>query len=156
MLLEVGRIGRPHGLRGEVMVHLVTDRVERVAAGSRLESRRGTLVVERSRPHQDAHLVTFEGVSSREQAEELRGTVLEAEAVDDETDDETLWVHELVGAEVVEVDGTIRGTVDGVQANPASDLLLLDDGALVPVRFVVSHQPGERVVVDVPPGLFEL
>lgn len=156
MLLEVGRIGRAHGLRGEVVVHLVTDRVERVAPGSRLGSTRGPLVVERSRPHQGAYLVFFEGVGSREAAEALRGTVLEAEAIDEVDDDDTLWVHELVGAEVVEADGTARGSVTEVQANPASDLLVLDSGALVPVRFVVSHEPGVRVVVDVPTGLFDL
>jgi 16S rRNA processing protein RimM len=65
-----------------------------------------------------------------------------------------LWVHELLGARVVEVDGTERGTVASVEANPASDLLVLDTGALVPLRFVVEHTK-DRVVVDTPEGLFE-
>ena len=69
-------------------------------------------------------------------------------------DPEALFVHDLVGREVVEVDGTPHGTVVAVQANPASDLLVLEDGNLVPLRFVVSRELGS-IVVDVPAGLFE-
>ena len=67
----------------------------------------------------------------------------------------TLWVHELVGATVESSDGRELGVVAAVEANPASDLLVLADGGLVPLRFVVSHEPGQRVVVDVPDGLFD-
>jgi 16S rRNA processing protein RimM len=107
--------------------------------------------VERSAPHQHRWIVAFEGVRSIAAAEALRGTVLYAPPMDDEN---ALWVHELVGATVVTVDGTRRGVVDAVQANPASDLLVLDTGALVPLRFVVEHHAGE-VVVDTPEGLFD-
>ena len=68
-------------------------------------------------------------------------------------DPEALFVHDLVGSEVVEPDGTRRGTVVAVQANPASDLLVVDGLHLVPVRFVVEASPG-RIVVDVPEGIF--
>ena len=68
--------------------------------------------------------------------------------------DDVLWVHDLVGAHVVEADGTERGTVTAVEANPASDLLVLDTGGLVPLRFVVFHEAG-RVVIDPPAGLFD-
>jgi 16S rRNA processing protein RimM len=151
-VLEVGRITRAHGIRGEVLVDLVTDRDERVAPGTVLETDRGPLTVESSRAHQGKWIVAFAGVPDRSAAEALRGTVLRAEPLEDE---DTLWVHELIGAEVVETDGTERGRVESVQANPASDLLVLDSGALVPLIFVVDHQPG-RVVIDPPPGLFEL
>jgi 16S rRNA processing protein RimM len=63
-------------------------------------------------------------------------------------------VHDLVGSEVVEVDGTRHGAVVAVQANPASDLLVMEDGNLVPLRFVVGRED-RRIVVDVPAGLFE-
>ncbi|MBK9178933.1 MAG: ribosome maturation factor RimM [Acidimicrobiales bacterium] len=139
-------------MRGEVIVELVTDRVERLAPGSRLRAGDAVVVVEAARPHQRRWIVSFEGVATRTGAEALHGTVLRAEPLDDPAE---LWVHELVGAEVVEVDGRSRGRVTALQANPASDLLVLDTGALVPVRFVVDHAPG-RVVVEVPPGLFEL
>ena len=65
-----------------------------------------------------------------------------------------LWVHELVGSAVREVGGTERGMVVAVQANPAHDLLVLDDGALVPIVFVVSCAEGVTVI-DPPEGLFE-
>jgi 16S rRNA processing protein RimM len=57
---------------------------------------------------------------------------------------------------VEDVHGEALGTVTGVEANPASDLLVLDGGALIPLRFVVSSEPGQLVVVDVPDGLLEL
>ncbi|HET7488978.1 MAG TPA: ribosome maturation factor RimM [Acidimicrobiales bacterium] len=150
--MEVGRVVKPHGLRGEVVVELVTNRTERLAAGTVLDSDRGPLQVVRSSPFQHRWIVVFAGVAGVEAAEALRGTVLRAEPLDD---DDALWVHQLVGAGVVDVAGTACGTVVAVQANPASDLLVLDGGALVPLRFVVSSEPG-RVVVDLPPGLLDL
>ncbi len=158
-LLEVGRIDKPHGLRGDVVVTLTTTETVRVAHGSRLWAGDRQLVVAASRPHQHRFIVTFEGVLSREDAEALAWTPLRAEPLDDadsDTDDEELWVHRLVGSAVVEPDGTDRGTVEAVQDNPASDLLVLDTGALVPLRFLVGRDDQDRLVVDVPVGLFEL
>ncbi|MFZ4516817.1 MAG: ribosome maturation factor RimM [Microthrixaceae bacterium] len=152
-LLEVGRVTKVHGLRGEVVVHLVTDRTERLGKGSVLETDAGPLTVTASRPHQDRWLVTFDGVTDRESAERLRGLVLRAEPLDDPDE---LWVHELIGAVVVDQDGVRRGVVESVQDNPAADLLVLDTGALVPVVFVVSPPSDGEVRVDVPDGLFEL
>ena len=71
-----------------------------------------------------------------------------------EGEDDTLWVHELVGAEVYDKDGRYYGAVTEVEANPASDLLVLGDGRLVPLAFVVESSTG-RVVVDVPAGLLD-
>ena len=154
-LLEVGRIGRPHGLRGEVVVRLTTDREERLAPGSVLHTDAGELVVAASRPHQDRWIVSFEGRDGRDAVEALRGQVLRAEALDDPDE---LWVHDLVGAEVVTVEaagGDRVGTCVAVIANPASDLLELDSGALIPVVFVVDHGEG-RVTIDPPDGLLDL
>lgn len=89
-----------------------------------------------SSPHQGRWIVAFAGVADRSGAEALRDTVLWAPPLDEPT---TLWVHELVGAEVVGVEGRSHGRVEGVEANPASDLLVLDGGGLVPLCFVVSH-----------------
>jgi 16S rRNA processing protein RimM len=77
-----------------------------------------------------------------------------AEPLSDDPDE--LWVHALIGKQVVETDGTRRGVVESVQANPASDLLVLDSGALVPLRFMISRNESDELVVDVPDGLFEL
>jgi len=156
MLLEVGRITKAFGVRGEVLVALTSDRTSRLDAGSVLVTDRGELTVVSASRHQDRWIVQFEGVLDRDQAERWRGTVLCAEPVHDEDgDDDVLWVHELVGALVVLGDGTEVGTVTAVEANPASDLLVLDGGALVPVVFVTDHQPG-RVTIDPPEGLFDL
>ena len=152
-MLEVGRITKVHGLRGEVVVVLTSDRIERLDPGSMLDAEGRTLVVASSRPHADRWLVHFEGVQRREDAEPLRGLVLSGEPLDDP---EVLWVHELIGCEVRTVDGTPRGRIESVQDNPASDLLVLDTGALVPVVFVSDGPTDGVVLVDVPDGLFEL
>jgi len=152
VLLEVGRIVKPHGIRGEVIVDLVSNRPEeRLAPGTVLSSDAGDLEVLRSSPHQGRWIVAFAGVTDRNRAEELRGTVLRAEAIEGE--DDTLWVHELVGAEVYDREGRFYGSVTEVEANPASDLLVLPQG-LVPLAFVIE-QEGGRVVIDPPEGLIE-
>src|SRR5687767_3866096 len=151
-MLEVGRVTKAHGLRGEVVVALVTDRLERVAAGSVLWAGERSLRVTASRPHQKHHIVTFEGIESREAAEELRGATLCAEPLEDEDE---WWVHDLIGSIVVNPSGDRIGTIESVQANPASDLLVLDTGVLIPVVFVLSHDDG-AVLVDLPEGLLDL
>lgn len=152
-LLEVGRIGRPHGLRGEVTVTLVTNRYERLTAETQLETELGPLKVASARPHGQRHIVSFVDVNSREQAEALRGTVLLAAPLEDPDE---LWVHEMIGAEVVDQHGSSHGRVRRVLANPASDLLELANGALVPVCFVVAVTAGTRVDVEAPAGLFDI
>jgi 16S rRNA processing protein RimM len=152
LMLEVGRITRPHGLKGEVVVDLTTDRDERLDPGSVLATDRSDLVVRAARRHHDRWIVAFEGSTSRDDAEGLRGLTLRAEPVDDPAE---LWLHQVVGARVVTVDGTAVGTCVGVVANPAADLLELDGGALVPVSFVVGHTAGE-ITIDPPDGLLEL
>jgi 16S rRNA processing protein RimM len=150
-VLEVGKVLRPHGLRGQVVVRLTTDRTERLAAGAVLSSSAGDLEVVRATPSGDRWIVSFAGVSDREGAEALRDVILKAEPI---ADPEALWVHELHGSQVLDVNGRHLGVVAAVEANPASDLLVLDGGGLVPLRFIVEHGPG-RVVVEVPAGLLE-
>jgi 16S rRNA processing protein RimM len=146
-------VTKAHGLTGEVVVVLSSNRTERLAPGSVLVSDRGPLTVRSSRPHQDRWLVCFDECTDRNTADGLRGLVLRGEPLDDPDE---LWVHELVGCRVVSADGEERGVVEAVQDNPAADLLVLDSGALVPVVFVVGPPDGGVVHVDVPDGLFEL
>jgi len=149
--LEVGRIGRAHGLAGEVRIDLWSDE-SRLAPGTVLTTDKGPLTVVGSRPHQGRHLVFFEEIVDRTGAESYLGLVLRAPPIERPG---TLWVHELVGATVVSTEGTELGVIEAVEANPASDLLVLASGGLIPLRFVVSHQPSERVVVDIPEGLLD-
>ena len=152
--LLVGRITKSHGLRGEVVVDLLSSEPEvRLAPGAVLRSDRGELVVRAARPHQGKWLVTFDGISSRESADHLRGVELHGEPLDDP---DALWVHELVGADVVDTGGAACGRVLGVLANPADDLLELDGGALVPVGFIVGWDDDRRLVIDPPAGLLDL
>ena len=153
-LLEVGRVVKPHGIRGEVVVDLVSNRPEqRLAPGAVLSSDAGELEVVAARPHQGRWIVRFVGIVDRNGAESVRGAILSAAPLD-ETDQGTLWVHELIGSEVVDVDGRSWGAVEAVDANPASDLLVLPGGRLVPLTFVVESGDG-RVVIDPPAGLLD-
>ena len=133
-------------------VTLTSDRAERLAPGAVLGTDDRDLVVESSRPHQQRWLVRFEGVDDRTAAEQLQGVALYADALPSATDE--LWVHELIGAAVQDRDGTRLGVVEAIEANPASDLLVLDGERLVPLTFVVEHAPG-LVTVDLPAGLWD-
>jgi 16S rRNA processing protein RimM len=152
--LELGRVGRPHGLEGEVVVMLNTDRSERTTPGAVLHAGDRLLVVASARPHQGRWLVRFEGITDRNGAEELRGATLSGEPLDDPGEGR-IWVDELVGDEVREVNGNSLGRVTEVEANPAHDILVLDDGALVPYVFVVGREPGV-LIVDLPDGLLDV
>jgi 16S rRNA processing protein RimM len=114
-----------------------------------LHTERGPLTITASRPHQNRHIVRFAGVDTREAADALHGVVLSAEPLDDP---DALWVHELIGSTVVDQHGTEHGVVTAVELNPASDLLVLEGGGLVPLTFVVTHD-GRRITVDAPDGL---
>ncbi len=149
-LLEVGEIGRAHGLAGAVVVRLVTDQIDRLAVGSTFETDRGELTVVAARPLNGNHVVSFRGIETREGAESYRGVVLRAAPLDL---DDVLWVDELIGAEVRTSDGSRVGTIASIEANPASDLLVLDTGALIPSRFVVGSLTEGIVTVEVPEGL---
>ena len=155
--LEVGRIGHAHGLRGEVSITFVSNRPERAAPGAVLRAGNRLLVIASSRRHQGKWLVKFDGVDDRSSAEALKGTLLTAEPLTAAAPlaDGEFWVHELIGSSVVDTTGNALGTVVGIEANPAHDLLVLDTDALVPMVFVVERVDGV-VVVDPPAGLLEL
>jgi 16S rRNA processing protein RimM len=141
-------------VRGDVLVLLTTERTERLDPGSVLETERGPLTVVSSSRHQDRWIVQFDGFTDRDQVEGWRGVVLLAEPLEDDGGD-ALWVHELVGRTVVLTDGTEMGVITEVESNPASDLLVLDSGGLVPLAFVVDTDDDD-ITIDPPDGLFDL
>ena len=151
-LLHVGRISRAHGLKGQVHVDLTTDRTERLDQGSRLLAGDRWIEVEHAARHGQTWLVRFVGVNDRDAAEALVRRSLQAEPIDDP---DAFWVHDMVGAEVVEVSGVARGRCVAIHANPAHDMLELDSGALVPVTFVHAVADGV-ITIDPPEGLFDL
>ncbi len=163
----VGRIVKPHGLSGEVVVEVHTDRLERFDPGARLHSKDRTFVVVANRPHQGRLLVRFEGVADRTVAERLRGIRLEADRPEP-ADAETYDYDELVGMQVLADDGRELGTVRDVVQLPAAaayDLLEVEraDGSrwLLPAAadYVEAREDdqgrGVLVVVDPPEGLVE-
>ena len=167
----VGRIGKPHGIRGEVTVDVRTDEPERrFAAGATLRaeppsgsaSRLRALSVSRSRWHQSTLLVTFAELVDRTAAEAARGIVLHATIRADESpeDPDEFYDHQLVGLAVHDVDGTALGEVTGLVHGGAQDLLAVRalDGRATLVPFVSALVPevdvaGGRVVVADRPGL---
>jgi 16S rRNA processing protein RimM len=168
--VTVGRIGRPHGIRGEVTVDVRTDEPDRrflpgsvlTAApppGSR--SRLTSLTVASARPHAGRLLVAFEEIPDRDAAEAARGIVLTAtvDAEESPEDPEEFYDHQLIGLTAYDEAGVVRGEVTGIQHGGAQDLLTVrtTDGrdalvpfvkALVPVvdpgtgRLVVADRPG--------------
>lgn len=168
MQLTVARIGRAHGLRGEVALDVRTDDPEaRLAAGTVLATEpaeRGPLTVARTREQQGRWYVTFAEAADRTAAEALRGVELVVEVADDATtedDDEDAWYpHELAGLRAEHVDGHVVGEILGLEHHPAHDVLVLrePDGARTLVPFVRAIVPvvdvaGGRVVLDPPGGL---
>lgn len=153
-LLEVGRIGRAHGVRGDLYVDLLTDRDERLDRGAQVQANGVWLTVATARRAGDRWRVHFEGVDDRAVAERLVGVPLLAEPLPP-GDDDGWYVNQLIGCAVVGRDGTAHGRCVAVVANPANDLLELESGALVPIVFVTSVD-GSTVVIDPPDGLFDL
>lgn len=167
-LVRLARIGKPHGIRGEVTVQLFTDDPEtRFAPGSVLTAQgpAGTpaaLTVTRARWNKQILVVGFEQSPDRNAAEALRGTQLFAAPDAAEEDDQ--WYEDDLLDLAVEVDGQRIGTVSGLITGPAQDLLelTLQDGqepVLVPfVEQIVPEVDTERgvVVLTPPPGLLQL
>jgi len=151
--LEIGRIGRPHGVRGDVMVTLTTNVEGRVAVGTTWWVGDREVTVESARPHQGRHIVHLSGLDDRDAAAALTGGRVFALPLDDAPDGE-VWVHQVIGATVADRSGRTYGTVVAVEANPAHDLLVLDGGDLVPMVFVVEHD-GDRILIEPPDGLFD-
>ena len=150
--LSVGHLRRPHGLRGDLFVQLTTDRSDRVQPGSEFFGAGRTFRVESSRRGGNGRIIAkFDGVDDRTAAERLTNTELFAPPIDDP---DALWVHELIGARVVDQHDVDHGRCVSVVENPAADLIELEDRTLVPSNFVTSFADGV-IRVDVPDGLFE-
>lgn len=165
----VARVGKAHGLGGEVTVQVHTDDPDgrftsgtvfatEAAAGSGVPRE---LILRSARVHRGIWLLAFDGIPDRTGAEGLRGTRLLAAA--DSKEDDAWYERDLVGLEAVTSDGTLIGEVAGLDVGPGQDRLVIrlsnGNDALVP--FVGAIVPevdieGGRVVVDPPPGLLDL
>ena len=167
MRVVVGRIGRPHGIKGEVTVEPRTDEPdERFAPGAvlLLDDPAKQLVVERMHWHSGRLLVWFRGVADRNAAEALRGLLLHVERAEDELpeDPEEFYDSSLEGCTVVLTDGSLVGVVAEVVHLPAQDLLAVrrEGRSEVLVPFVEQIVPdvdleARRIVIDPPGGLLD-
>lgn len=166
MLLTVGRISRPHGIRGEVIVEIRTDEPAlRFREGAVFIAGPSRLHMTSVRPHQGRLIATFEEIPDRNAAEAARGLVLEVDSaeVSDPEDPDEFLDHQLVGLEVVTLDGTVVGKIARIDHAPASDLLVVplpdERTALIPfVREIVPtvDLANQRVIIDPPGGLLDL
>jgi len=162
----VARIGKPHGLRGDVTVQVHTDAPEeRFTVGTEFatEPDRGPLTLRSVRVHQQVYLLGFDGVADRTAAEGLRNTRLLL-ADEDEAEEDDAWREEdLLGLKVVLTDGTEIGEVSALHTREVQDLLEVrrTDGRELLVPFVeeivpeVDEESG-TVTIDPPTGLLEL
>jgi 16S rRNA processing protein RimM len=169
MQVVIGRIGRPHGIRGEVTVEVRTDSPDdRYAPGAVLltePAASGPLTVAAVRWHQGRMLLALEGVLTRNAAEALRGVILSASVDESDApqDPDEFYDHQLRGLRAELADGSALGEVADVIHLPSQDLLSIirPDSREVLVPFVTEFVPtidvaGGRVVVTPPPGLLEL
>ncbi len=167
--MVVGRVLRPHGLGGELLVEVLSDAPERFVPGASVaagDPDSGAplrpLEVSGARLHQGRMLVRFAGVDDREAADALRGNLLSIpwEAARELGADE-FWRHQLVGLAVVDVEGNDRGVVSDVLPGAAHDLLEVrrPDGVTVLVPAVAALVTVEleagRVIVEAIPGLLD-
>ncbi|OUC91087.1 ribosome maturation factor RimM [Streptosporangium minutum] len=166
MQLVIGRIGRPHGLRGDVSVEVRTDDPERrFAPGTAVATdpaSAGPLVIESRRWHSGVLLVRFEGVNDRNRAEELRGTTLVIDSADipPSDDPDEFYDHQLIGLAVVTPGGERVGEVSDVLHHGQDLLVVRRGGAEVYVPFVKALVPvvdldEGLLVVDGPAGLLD-
>ena len=162
-LLVVGRLGRPHGLKGELTVAVRTDDAQgRFVPGSQFltDPDVGVLTLAAARSHTDRWVLRFEDVESREDAEDLRDVELLVDTSRDEPEEDAWPVAALVGLRAEHVDGPVLGAVVALDAGVAQDLLVVDTGrGRVLVPFVAELVPevdvaGGRVLLDPPGGLF--
>ncbi|WP_432055548.1 ribosome maturation factor RimM [Streptomyces sp. bgisy022] len=168
MQLVVARIGRAHGIKGEVTVEVRTDEPElRLGPGAVLATdppSAGPLTIETGRVHSGRLLLRFEGVRDRTAAEALRNTLLIADVDPDERpeDEDEYYDHQLIDLDVVTVDGTAVGRITEISHLPAQDLFVVErpDGSEVYVPFVeeivtLVDLEQQRAVIDPPPGLID-
>jgi 16S rRNA processing protein RimM len=161
----VGRIGRAHGIRGEVAIDVRTDEPDRrFAPESTLIAGDRTLTIARTRWHSGRLLAAFAEISDRTAAELLRGTVLEADVDPDElpADEGEFYDRQLIGLAAKRADGALIGTIASVVHHDEQDTLVLrrPSGAEALVPFVSEIVPevdvaaGYVIVADLP-GLLD-
>ncbi|WP_326749058.1 ribosome maturation factor RimM [Streptomyces virginiae] len=168
MELVVARIGRAHGIKGEVTVEVRTDEPElRLSPGAVLRTEpatAGPLTIETGRVHSGRLLLRFAGVKDRTGAEALRNILLIAEVDPAELPEEPdeYYDHQLMDLDVVLEDGTEIGRITEISHLPSQDLFIVErpNGTEVMIPFVEEivaeiDLEEQRCVITPPPGLID-
>lgn len=140
----------------------ISDDPHRFDPGSSLLHEDGrTLIVESARTHRNRFLVKFEGVTSRDDAEGLRGALYVPAEMKRDLDGGEYWADDLVGCRVALADGAQVGVAREVMPGTAHDLLVVDTDRgerLIPmVAAIVTNVDLDRrvIVIDPPEGLLK-
>jgi 16S rRNA processing protein RimM len=167
--VAVGRVLRPHGVRGEVVVELLSDVPDRFKAGSRVFGvREGAaasparpLIVASSRAHKTGAVVRFEGFADPDQAATLRGLDLEVPRAEvPKAPHGTYYQYELLGCRCRDGEDELGRVVEVLEDGGGLMLIVAGEGRRVPVPFVkeflrrVDVAAGE-IDLTLPPGLLE-
>lgn len=164
MRLNVGRIGRAHGILGEATIEVRTDLAEeRFAIGAKVETdSHGDLIVASARVHNGILLLGFEGISDRNTIEKYRNILLFSEVDIDEPglDEDDYHVLQLVGCQAYSIDGDLLGEVSEVLNLPGQDVLSIEtNSGEILIPFVRQLVPvvdikAKRITV-IPPEIYE-
>jgi 16S rRNA processing protein RimM len=150
----VGRVGKPHGLRGEFYVFPETDHPDRFAVSSRVFVGGAPTNVIASRSTDDRLIVGVDLARSREDAERLRGSVITIPEQDRrQLDQDEWWPDQLVGLAVLDADGTARGSVVAIVEGVAQDRLVI---ATPTGRFEIPFVEALVPTVDIEGGYIGL
>ncbi|ALC06238.1 Ribosome maturation factor RimM [Corynebacterium deserti GIMN1.010] len=165
--LQIGKVVKSHGIRGEVVVEITTDEPEiRFAKGEVLNGKQAgkdhSLTIDAARAHQGRLLIKFKEVPDRNVADSLRGTRFFAPPLEVEDDDDGFYDHELEGLRIIH-NGEDIGEVTGVMHGPAGEILevKLTSGKEALIPFVHAIVPDvdldEGTATITPPdGLLDL
>jgi len=156
--LAIGRVARAHGLRGRVLIAPYNAGSEGLCQARRIWLGEREFEVDRAQRVSQGYLIALRGVGDRDQADALRGKEVRVDRAElPALEAGEMYAIDLIGYQVSDPQGTVRGVVEDLEEAGPQDLLRLDGGTLVPLALVTEVQPqARRIVVDAPEGLFDL
>ena len=156
--LAIGRVARAHGLRGRVLIAPYNAGSEGLCQARRIWLGEREFEVDRAQRVTQGYLIALRGVGDRDQADALRGEEVRVDRAElPALEAGEMYAIDLIGYQVSDPQGNVRGVVEDLEEAGPQDLLRLDGGTLVPLALVTEVQPqARRIVVDAPEGLFDL